>query len=54
MARPEISPPVSWGRSTVQTACPLDCPDSCSLAVTVERGRIVKIDGNTLAPSTDG
>ncbi len=54
MARPEISPPVSWGRSTVQTACPLDCPDSCSLAVTVERGRIVKIDGSTHAPSTDG
>ena len=32
------SPPRSWGRSTVQTACPLDCPDCCSLAVTVERG----------------
>src|SRR5262245_63306920 len=54
MARPEISPPVSWGRSTVRTACPLDCPDSCSLSVSVERGRIVKIDGNTSAPSTDG
>jgi len=38
----------------VQTACPLDCPDSCSLAVTVERGRIVQIDGSTAAPSTDG
>jgi anaerobic selenocysteine-containing dehydrogenase len=29
----------------VQTACPLDCPDSCTLHVTVEKGRIVKIDG---------
>jgi anaerobic selenocysteine-containing dehydrogenase len=38
----------------VPTACPLDCPDSCSLAVTVERGRIVEIDGTTTAPSTDG
>ncbi len=39
MADPRISPPRSWGRSIVQTACPLDCPDSCSLAVTVERGK---------------
>jgi anaerobic selenocysteine-containing dehydrogenase len=51
---PSISPPRSWGRSTVQTACPLDCPDCCSLEVTVERGRITKIDGSRRAPSTDG
>ena len=44
----------SWGHSTVQTACPLDCPDSCSLAVTVERGKVIKIDGSHEAPSTDG
>jgi anaerobic selenocysteine-containing dehydrogenase len=43
-----------WGHSTVHTACPLDCPDSCSLAVTVERGRVIKIDGSRDAPSTDG
>ncbi|MCC7009207.1 MAG: molybdopterin-dependent oxidoreductase [Acidobacteria bacterium] len=54
MATDRISPPRSWGRSTVTTACPLDCPDSCSLSVTVERGEIVKIDGNRHAPSTDG
>ena len=35
----------NWGHSTVETACPLDCPDSCTLAVTVEQGRIVEIDG---------
>ena len=46
--------PTSWGHSVVDTACPLDCPDACSLAVTVERGRIVKIDGSHLAPSTAG
>jgi anaerobic selenocysteine-containing dehydrogenase len=39
---------------TVHTACPLDCPDSCSLSVTVEQGRIAKIDGNRAAPSTEG
>jgi anaerobic selenocysteine-containing dehydrogenase len=54
MAEPRVSPPRSWGRSTVQTACPLDCADSCSLSVTVERGEVVKIEGNTVAPSTHG
>ena len=44
--------PESWGRSTVQTACPLDCPDSCTLHVTVENGRIVKIDGGDANPTT--
>jgi anaerobic selenocysteine-containing dehydrogenase len=52
MAQP--SAPKSWGHSVVHTACPLDCPDCCSLAVTVERGRIRQIDGSHLAPSTDG
>lgn len=46
--------PLSWGRSTVDTACPLDCPDSCSLAVTVERGRLVKIDGSRRQEVTAG
>lgn len=50
----DIAPPDSWGRSTVHTACPLDCPDCCSLAVSVEGGRITKIDGSRLAPTTDG
>ena len=38
----------------VDTACPLDCPDACSLAVTVRRGRVVKIDGSRKNPVTDG
>jgi anaerobic selenocysteine-containing dehydrogenase len=54
MAEPDVRPPASWGRSTVQTACPLDCPDACSLAVTIEGGRIQKIDGSHAAPSTGG
>ncbi len=54
MADAPTAPPGSWGRSTVATACPLDCPDCCSLSVTVERGRIVKIDGSRAAPATDG
>ncbi|MGA0765604.1 MAG: hypothetical protein ACO32R_02295 [Ilumatobacteraceae bacterium] len=27
-----------------RTACPLDCPDACSLEVTLTLGRITKID----------
>jgi anaerobic selenocysteine-containing dehydrogenase len=44
--------PEAWGHSTVRTACPLDCPDSCTLDVTVERGRILKIDGGDTNPTT--
>ena len=44
--------PQSWGRSTIQTACPLDCPDSCTLQVTVENGRIIRIDGGDANPAT--
>ena len=40
--------------SVVDTACPLDCPDACSLAVTVRRGRVVNIDGSRRNPVTDG
>ena len=50
MAR--IAPPETWGKSTVRTACPLDCPDSCTLDVTVEQGRIKKIDGGDANPVT--
>jgi anaerobic selenocysteine-containing dehydrogenase len=38
----------------VDTACPLDCPDSCSLAVTVSKGRVIEIDGSTLNAPTAG
>ena len=36
------------------SACPLDCPDACSLEVRVEDGRVVKVDGSHLNPVTDG
>jgi anaerobic selenocysteine-containing dehydrogenase len=38
----------------VETACPLDCPDACSLAVTVQQGKVVTIDGSRKNPVTDG
>ncbi|HZL98902.1 MAG TPA: molybdopterin-dependent oxidoreductase, partial [Planctomycetota bacterium] len=34
--------------------CPLDCPDTCSLAVTVEADRIVRIRGSRANPYTNG
>ena len=30
----------------VRTACPLDCPDACSLSVRVEQGRVLEVGGD--------
>jgi anaerobic selenocysteine-containing dehydrogenase len=38
----------------VETACPLDCPDSCSLNATVQEGRVTALDGSRLNPVTGG
>jgi anaerobic selenocysteine-containing dehydrogenase len=48
--RPAVAPP----EATVETACPLDCPDACTLQVTVKGGRITTIDGGTANPVTNG
>ena len=40
--------------STVDTACPLDCPDGCSLAVTAQHGRVLALDGSQRNPVTGG
>ncbi len=45
---------LKWGRSKVDTVCPLDCPDTCSLEVTVEKGKVVTIDGSHHHDVTDG
>ena len=44
----------TWGRSKVETVCSLDCPDTCSVEVTVEKGKIVAIDGSHKHTVTDG
>jgi anaerobic selenocysteine-containing dehydrogenase len=36
------------------SACPLDCPDACSLAVTVDGDRVVSIDGDERNRLTGG
>ncbi|HJY34056.1 MAG TPA: molybdopterin-dependent oxidoreductase, partial [Vicinamibacterales bacterium] len=38
----------------VATACPLDCPDACSLTVSVRDGRIVEVDGGHASDVTRG
>ena len=37
-----------------RSACPLDCPDLCGLDVTVDNGRVVKLEGDRRNPITDG
>src|SRR5262245_60628568 len=36
------------------SACPLDCPDACSLEVRVEGDRVVSIGGSRVNPLTEG
>lgn len=36
------------------TACPLDCPDACSLEVSIEDGRIAHIAASSVNPGTEG
>ncbi len=36
------------------SVCPFDCPDTCSLSVSVDEGRIVKVRGSHAAPYTAG
>jgi anaerobic selenocysteine-containing dehydrogenase len=50
MPKPGVAPP----ETTVTTACPLDCPDACTLDVTVRGGRVTKIDGSTANHITNG
>ncbi|MGZ4164081.1 MAG: molybdopterin-dependent oxidoreductase, partial [Tumebacillaceae bacterium] len=38
----------------VRSVCPLNCPDTCSLTVYKEEGRIVRITGNQAHPVTRG
>ena len=36
------------------SACPLDCPDLCSLDVSVEAGRVIEVNGSHKTPITRG
>ena len=47
-------PAPTTGRHVVRAACPHDCPDTCALRVTVEEGRVTRVDGDPDHPPTDG
>ncbi|MBV8200458.1 MAG: molybdopterin-dependent oxidoreductase, partial [Acidobacteria bacterium] len=49
-----VRPAVEGSRRIVASACPLDCPDACSLSVVVEDGRVTKLDGSWRNPLTAG
>ena len=36
------------------SVCTFDCPDTCSLTVTVDNGQIIKVRGSKALPFTDG
>jgi anaerobic selenocysteine-containing dehydrogenase len=40
--------------TVVESACPLDCPDSCTLSVAVRHGRVIAVDGGHSNPVTKG
>jgi len=46
--------PLGGPATVVETACPLDCPDACSLSVTVRHGKVLTLDGSTRNPVTGG
>ncbi|HEV3076421.1 MAG TPA: molybdopterin-dependent oxidoreductase, partial [Thermoanaerobaculia bacterium] len=57
MAQPIVEPirsSLEPSRSVLTSACPLDCPDACSLSVAVEDGRVTKMDGSQRNPLTAG
>jgi anaerobic selenocysteine-containing dehydrogenase len=41
-------------REVFRSVCPLDCPDTCGLRVTVEEGRITRVTGDPDHPITRG
>ncbi|MDH3314352.1 MAG: molybdopterin-dependent oxidoreductase [Gammaproteobacteria bacterium] len=40
--------------NTAPSVCPLDCPDTCSLSITVDDGRLLKVRGSKVNPLTRG
>jgi anaerobic selenocysteine-containing dehydrogenase len=40
--------------NVVESACPLDCPDSCTLSITVRQGKLLTLDGGQTNPVTNG
>jgi anaerobic selenocysteine-containing dehydrogenase len=48
------SPPADPSIRTVHAACPHDCPDTCAMRVTVQGGRVLRIQGDPEHTTTQG
>ncbi len=48
------NPDAEAGVSVVHAACPHDCPDTCAIRVTVQGGRVVRLQGDPDHPPTHG
>ncbi|NBX20019.1 MAG: molybdopterin oxidoreductase family protein, partial [Betaproteobacteria bacterium] len=46
--------PSPAGTAHILGACPHDCPDTCSMLVTVQNGVAIKVQGNPEHPATNG
>lgn len=51
---PAIDPAPAGATRVVRGACPHDCPDTCALRITVEDGRVTKVQGDPEHPPTHG
>ncbi len=38
----------------LQSVCPLDCPDTCALRISISDGKMVRLEGDTTHPATQG
>jgi anaerobic selenocysteine-containing dehydrogenase len=45
---------LSTAPQVVRAACPHDCPDTCAMLVTVEQGKVIRIQGDPDHPPTHG
>jgi len=49
-----MSTPVELSKRVVRAACPLDCPDTCTMLVTIEDGVVTGVKGDPEHPFTAG
>lgn len=45
---------IALDQQIIHAVCPHDCPDTCSMLVTVQDGKAIKIQGNPEHPITNG
>ena len=46
--------PAAGATTVVRGACPHDCPDTCAMRLTVQDGRLIRVQGDPDHPPTHG